>query len=547
MLSRELEWAVLEVKRRSVQLLDELLGGALRRGGAGDVYGSSHGRRAVRGVALSLPRGASREDAGEGKCRPRAHDRAIAYAGRPPVYKGRVARDDQRRRGKTRDPAAAFETVTTARGAEMVAPLGAVIHVVGARAKPKSFRLRQGTCIVGAGAGSDIVIENPSVSRQHVEIGLVREGISVRDLGSRNGTFYLSNRVQAMALAPGARIQLGPPGPHGVVELVLDADVDTLESGEPWVESSYRGMIGASLPMRRLFGALARLEGSLVTVLVTGESGVGKELVAHALHEGSAVARGPLVVVNCGAIAPELVASELFGHRRGAFTGARESRRGAFESANGGTLFLDEVGELPLDVQPMLLRALEAGEIRPVGADQSTVVRVRVVAATHRDLRSEVQSGRFREDLFYRLAVVELSVPPLRERVEDIDALAHRFAAAVGVAALPPEVVARLQTRSWPGNVRELRNVVQAYSALGRLPPEIGAAANSASNFLERAIDVTRPYADQKDELVDQFTKAYLVRLMQHTSNNQSAAARLSGLDRSWLWRLLVKHGLAKG
>jgi two-component system, NtrC family, response regulator GlrR len=446
------------------------------------------------------------------------------------------------RRTKKGPGTPSHETVSLANRAVLLQPLGAVIRVLNARASPKAFRLEQGTCILGAGSDAQIVIENPSVSRAHVELGLVPEGISVRDLGSRNGTFYLGQRVQAMTLAPGSRIHIGP------VEVAIEADLDTLEAGEPHPEATYRGMIGASLTMRRLFGALARLEGSLVTVLVTGESGVGKELVAQALHEGSTVAAGPLVTVNCGAIAPDLVASELFGHRRGAFTGASDARKGAFESADGGTLFLDEIGELPLDVQPMLLRALEAGEIRAVGADRSTYVRVRVVAATHRDLRSDVRANRFREDLYYRIAVVELAVPPLRERIDDIEDLANRFANAAGLAALPPEVIARLRARRWPGNVRELRNVVQAFAALGRLPPEGGVAESSGGDdFLERAIDMTRPYADQKDALVEQFTRAYLVRLMQHTNGNQSAAARLSGLDRSWLWRLLVKHGIAKG
>ncbi|MBX3223831.1 MAG: sigma 54-dependent Fis family transcriptional regulator [Labilithrix sp.] len=442
---------------------------------------------------------------------------------------------------RSRPKATPHETVSLAHRTAIAAPLGAIVRVLGARATPKAFRLERGTCILGAGKDCQIVVDNPSVSRQHVELGLVPEGISVRDLGSRNGTFYLGQRVQAMTLAPGARIHLGP------VEVALDPDLDTLGAAEPHPEPTYRGMIGASLCMRALFGALTRLEGSLVTVLVTGESGAGKELVARALHEGSSVAGGPLVVVNCGAIAPDLVASELFGHRRGAFTGASDARKGAFESADGGTLFLDEIGELPLDVQPMLLRALEAGEIRAVGADRSTEVRVRVVAATHRDLRGEVRANRFREDLYYRVAVVELAVPPLRDRVDDVEDLANRFAHASGLGALPPEIVARLRSRLWPGNVRELRNVVQAYAALGRLPGDQGAADAASGDALERRIDVTRPYADQKDDLVDEFTRAYLVRLMQHTGGNQSAAARLSGLDRSWLWRLLVKHGIAKG
>jgi DNA-binding NtrC family response regulator len=442
-------------------------------------------------------------------------------------------------------PKPAHETVSIANRAALVQPLGAIVRVFGTRATPTAFRLEHGTCILGAGADCHVVIENPSVSRQHVELGLVPEGISVRDLGSRNGTFYLGQRVQSMTLAPGARIHLGP------VEIALDPDLDTLGTAEPYPDAVYRGMIGASLGMRSLFGALARLEGSLVTVLVTGESGSGKELVARALHEGSTIADGPLVIVNCGAIAPDLVASELFGHRRGAFTGASDARKGAFESADGGTLFLDEIGELPLDVQPMLLRALESGEIRAVGSDRSTHVRVRVVAATHRDLPSEVRSNRFREDLYYRIAVVELTVPPLRDRIDDVEDLANRFAHASGLGALPQEVIARLRAHRWPGNVRELRNVVQAFAALGRLPNSVRGSDVPAGNdpnagdSLERMIDVTRPYADQKDDLVDTFTRAYLVRLMQHTGGNQSAAARLSGLDRSWLWRLLVKHGLA--
>ncbi len=439
-----------------------------------------------------------------------------------------------------REPLQPNETMSLATRTSLAKPLGAVVRVIGARATPKSFRLRQGTCLVGASKDCDVVIEDTGISRQHVELGLVAEGITVRDLKSRNGTFYLGQRVEAITLALGSRIQLG------AAEVLLEPDLDGLGAGEVYTEATYRGMIGGSVGMRSLFGTLARLEGSLVTVLVTGESGVGKELVARALHEGSSVASAPLVTVNCGAIAPELVASELFGHRRGAFTGASDNRKGAFESANGGTLFLDEIGELPLDVQPMLLRALESGEVRPVGADRATRVKTRVIAATHRDLRREVSTQGFREDLYYRIAVVELAVPPLRERLDDIKELADGFARAAGLDSLPVDVIARLRARRWPGNVRELRNVVQAYAALGRLPVEATSAeALGGATTLDRLIDVTRPYADQKDALLDQFTREYLVRLMEHTGGNQSAAARLSRLDRSWLWRLLVKHGLA--
>src|SRR6185503_10855221 len=229
------------------------------------------------------------------------------------------------------------------------------------------------------------------------------------------------------------------------VEIAIDPDLVSLH-GSPEAESAgYRGLVGVSAAMRRIFAILLRLEGSLINVLIEGESGVGKELIARALHEGSSVHEGPLVIVNCAALGRELVLSELFGHRKGAFTGAVEARKGAFEAADGGTLFLDEIGELPLDVQPMLLRALESGEAKPLGENAPRKVRVRVVAATSRDLEQEMQAGRFREDLYYRLAVVKLTIPPLRERPEDVEVLAQRFASAAGLGALPPEVIERLE------------------------------------------------------------------------------------------------------
>ena len=241
------------------------------------------------------------------------------------------------------------------------------------------------------------------------------------------------------------------------------------------------------------------------------------------------------------------MASELFGHKKGAFTGAAEARRGAFESADGGTLFLDEIGELPLEEQPMLLRALETGDVRPVGGDQARQVRVRVVAATNRDLEHEVEEGRFREDLYYRLAVVRLDVPPLRDRPEDIEPLARRFGAAAGVASLPDEVVERLRARPFPGNARELRNAVQAYAALGVLPEAKRSKTATLDLALGELVDVARPYASQKDDLVDRFTRLYLAQLLAHTGGNQRVAAEIAGLDRTYLGKLLAKHGVAKG
>jgi transcriptional regulator with GAF, ATPase, and Fis domain len=300
--------------------------------------------------------------------------------------------------------------------------------------------------------------------------------------------------------------------------------------------------------MRQLFAKLQRLEGSLVNVLVQGESGVGKELIARALHQGSLLRDAPLVVVNCGAFAKELVASELFGHKRGAFTGAVEHRKGAFERADGGTLFLDEVGELPLDVQPMLLRALELGEIQAVGDDQPKRVKVRAIAATNRSLQTEARAGRFREDLFFRLAVVTLTVPPLRERADDVPLLASRFAQAEGVLELPAELTTELAQRALPGNVRELKNAVLAYLALGDLPE--GSTPLRADDDLDaairRSLTLDRAYAEQKDELANRFTRLYLEALLRRVGGNQTEAAKLANLDRGYLGRLVAKHGLGK-
>jgi DNA-binding NtrC family response regulator len=419
-------------------------------------------------------------------------------------------------------------------------PLGAMLRVIDP-AGIKPFRLASGKCVIGSAPTSNLIVTSPTVSRTHVELELVPDGVRVVDLGSRNGTHYLGQRIERAVLSLGSRIKVGG------AEIAIDADTESLEEGAAYPDDSYRGIVGASYAMRRIFATLERLEGSLVTVLVEGESGVGKELIARALHEGSEVANGPLVSINCGAIPRDLVTSELFGHRKGAFTGAVEARKGAFESADGGTLFLDEIGELPLDVQPMLLRALETGELRAVGADGTRNVRVRLVAATHRRLEEDVASGRFREDLFYRLAVVRLRIPALRERPDDIEPIARRLAEQAKMKPLPPNVIEQLKSKPFRGNVRELRNVVQAYAALGYVPGERSAQGEDALGAaLSAYVDLDKQFLEQKEALVEEFTVAYLRALLAKTQGNQSAAARISGLDRTYLGRLIAKHGLAK-
>jgi two-component system, NtrC family, nitrogen regulation response regulator GlnG len=418
-------------------------------------------------------------------------------------------------------------------------PLGVLVRVVGAAATPREKKLDAGTVVIGAGKDADIIVADKAMSRAHVELSLVPEGVRVKDLGSMNGTFYLGQRIESVVLTLGSRIKLGN------TEISLDPDIASLEGAPETGHSTYRGLAGASGAMRRLFAVLARLEGSLVNVFLEGESGVGKELIARAIHEGSSIAHGPLVAVNCAAFARELVASELFGHKKGAFTGAVEARKGAFEAADGGTLFLDEVGELPIEVQPMLLRALESGEVKPIGGNESRIVKVRIVAATNRDVVSEMKTGNFREDLYYRLAVVKLSIPPLRERPEDIEVFAQRFANAAGLGELPKEVIERLKEHDWPGNARELRNAVQAYAALGTLP-EGSAEADLLETALRRLIDPTKSYQEQKDAFSSRFTRTYLEMLLARTGGNQSEAARVSGVDRSYLGKLIVKHGVQK-
>ena len=394
---------------------------------------------------------------------------------------------------------------------------------------------------MGAGSGVDLVIDDETVSRRHVELTLVPEGVAIQDLGSHNGTYYLGQRVRSAVLAIGSKVFVGG------AEIRIEPDRESLASSNPEEITSYGDMQGVSPAMRKLFNVLLRLESSLVNVLVQGESGTGKELVARAIHHHSPASAGPFLAVNCGAIDRAFVRSELFGHKRGAFTGAVEPRTGAFEAASGGTLFLDEIGELPIDVQPVLLRALEVGAITRMGENNERPVKVRIVAATNRDLAAEVQAGHFREDLYFRLVVVHLKVPPLRERPDDVEALARHFALQFGLPDLGDDVLAKLSSRSWPGNVRELKNAVQTYGVLGTLP-DAGSAHDAAlDDALRAAIDLEQPYAAQKDDVLKRFLRVYLEALLTHTNGNQSKAAQISGLQRSYLNRVLgqLKAGRA--
>jgi two-component system, NtrC family, response regulator GlrR len=419
-------------------------------------------------------------------------------------------------------------------------PLPVLVRCSGVPAQPNPFRLFEQRCVLGAGSQADMVIESDTASRRHAELALVPEGVMVTDLGSKNGIYYLGQRFHRMLLQPGSRFRLGS------VEIELELDAETLERFETGDPESYGDLIGVSVAMRHVFNQLVRLEGSKVNVLIVGETGTGKELVARALHEHSPCRRGPLVSINCGALDRNLVRSELFGHERGAFTGALKAHEGAFLASAGGTLFLDEIAELPLDVQPLLLRALELRSVSPVGSHTERAVDVRVIAATHRDLPAEVAAGRFREDLFYRIQVVRLELPPLRDRPEDIPVLAASLARRQGLPSLPSDVVEAFCRHRWPGNVRELRNAVEAYVAIGAMPRQERAVGRAVDAALLEHIDPARTYADQKNEHLERFTRAYLQRLLEATAGNQSEAARISGLERSYLGKLVAKLGLRR-
>ena len=310
-------------------------------------------------------------------------------------------------------------------------------------------------------------------------------------------------------------------------------------------------MVGQSPPMRAVFETLERAAASDATVLLEGETGTGKEVTAEAVHRGSRRRDKPFLVVDCGAIPPQLLESELFGHERGAFTGAVGSRQGVFEAAAGGTVFLDEIGELSIDLQPKLLRVLERREVRRIGTNQHVPVNVRLVAATNRALRDQVAARKFRSDLYYRLAVVEIRLPPLRERISDLPLLVEHIARTMGAldpdtarTIQAPEFLARLSRHDWPGNIRELRNHLERCVALREFTPPQASNAGSTLATPENAAGIGRPLREARDEWVNNFEKRYLEELLRVNDNRVSIAARSAGVDRIYFYRLLWKHGL---
>jgi transcriptional regulator with GAF, ATPase, and Fis domain len=396
---------------------------------------------------------------------------------------------------------------------------------------------------IGKAPDNDLVLADDTVSRHHCELTRANDGVHVRDLGSTNGTKVAGARVSEAVVGAGTVLKVGE------VEVALRPavrNVEVLPSDKTW----FGAAIGHSLAMRTIFGVLERIAKTDATVLLEGETGTGKDVLARAIWTESARPQGPFVVVDCGAVSYSLLESELFGHERGAFTGAIAARVGAFELADGGTVFLDEIGELPIDVQPKLLRVLETKEFRRVGGNRTMKSDVRVLVATKRSLQREVQAGKFREDLYFRLAVVPITVPPLRARRDDIPQLVeHILRASGGGLSVGPDTMQGLMAHDWPGNVRELRNVLEraVYMARAVGTTELSlvslpTAASAGGEVFQ--FEPAKSYRETRAKYDAEFERRYVKWLLGRHGGNVSAAAREAKMDRKHLHDMAKKHGL---
>jgi two-component system, NtrC family, response regulator GlrR len=410
------------------------------------------------------------------------------------------------------------------------------LTVVGGERDGTPFLFAAERMVIGADPKADLVIDDAAMSKFHCEIRIADGAATVRDLGSRNGTLIDRVPVIEAPLRDGALLGLG--------RTQLQFNVGTREVEVPLSPRERFGrLLGRSAAMRATFAVLEATATSDSTVLLQGESGTGKDLAAESIHHESARRDGPFIVVDCCAIPANLLEAELFGFEAGAFTGATAQRIGAFEAAGGGTILLDEIGELALDLQPKLLRAIERREIQRIGGTQRIAIDVRIIAATNRNLKAEVNARRFRSDLYFRLAVLVVTVPPLRDRAADIPLLVgallddlHAGDSAMASALRGGELLPELLRHGWPGNVRELRNYVEACV--------VRQERATTTTAVEPVIDVALPLRVVRERWLRHVERRYLEQLLLIHGNNVSAAARAAGIDRVHLHRLLARVGL---
>ncbi len=432
--------------------------------------------------------------------------------------------------------------------------------------QPEEHLFDRDVVTLGAMDDNDLVLEDETVSRNHCRIFVEGDQYLIQDLESTNGTFVNRIRIREAWLKPDCVVTLGK------TEIRFEP-FDERVRIVPSDRDRYGEIIGRDRKMREIYAILEKIAPTDATVVVEGETGTGKDVVARTIHQQSRRAEGPFMVFDCGAVPENLIESELFGHEKGSFTGAHATRQGIFELANGGTVFLDELGELQLDLQPKLLRVLEQREVKRVGGTKPIKVDVRIVAATNRDLEEEVRAARFREDLFYRLTVVRVRLPPLRERREDVKLLARHFLdhghfnrdrnGSSRVTQFAPGVADRLSTYDWPGNVRELHNVIERAVSfaeadtveLADLPEHI-AWPRGLVRELDSQTDISIPlpdfraaeldgtFKDAKERWVASFERDYVAGLLRKNNGNISHAAREAEIDRKYFRKLMKKYGI---
>ena len=418
------------------------------------------------------------------------------------------------------------------------------LEVVAGVDQGKVIELAAPTIQIGR-IGADLNLTDGKVSGLHCELKLQPEGYRLRDLGSTNGTYVKGVRVVDAFIQPGSTIQVGKSA-------ITFNPTDDAVAMPLWNEARLQQLIGGSAAMRHLFELINRFAQSDATVLIQGETGTGKELIADAIHQCSPRRNEPFVVLDCSAIPEQLFEAQLFGHEVGAFTGAVKSTPGVFEMAHGGTLFLAQIGALPLDVQAKLLRAVETRKVRRLGGTKVFASDVRLVAATNRDLAAEVNRGTFRSDLFYRLNVARLQVPALRERREDLPMLVEHFLRQLSVSSgqpdprLPDDFMARAMRHTWPGNVRELRNSVERAMLLPNHPGVAFETPPKKEGDGFAHIDIDIPFKTAKQKLVDEFDRRYLQALLEAHDGNISAAARAAGIERMSIYKMIRRLGLDK-